>query len=116
MTITGGGQLTPLTRFTKDIKSKASYFIRKKPEAVTMENFRDVLIFGDMASRPIEELAVLVQEVFLPILSNTGNHKGWPRVVAEDVVSHVQSFQNTVYQVSENKSQIIPFCSWCLML
>lgn len=94
-----GGQLTPMTHFSSQIKSKASYFIRKKDEAVTLENFRDVLIFGDMAGKPVEELAVLVEEVFLPLLSNEGNQKGWPQVVADDVISHVQAFNNIVYQV-----------------
>lgn len=96
---TGGGQLTPVTRFSSQIRSKASYFIRKKNETVTMENFRDVLIFGDMGGKPVEELATLVEEVFVPLLSNADNQKGWPQVVADDVINHVQAFNSIVYQV-----------------
>lgn len=65
-----------------------------------MENFRSVLVFGDSAGKPVEELAVLTEEVFLPLLSNPENTKWWPNVVAEDVIAHVQAFRNTVYQVS----------------
>lgn len=65
-----------------------------------MENLRSVLTFGDMSGKPIEDLSVLVEGVFVPLMSNPGNQVGWPKVVAQDVVSHVRSFKNTVDQVS----------------
>lgn len=101
MSITAGGLLLPMTQFSSQLRTKFSYFIRKKNEIVTMENFRSVLVFGDSAGKPVEELAVLTEEVFLPLLSNTENTKWWPKVVAEDVVAHVQAFRNTIYQVGE---------------
>ncbi|KAJ8974481.1 hypothetical protein NQ317_016135 [Molorchus minor] len=58
--------LTPLTKFDLQIKQKFAYFIRRKPEAVTMENFRDVLTFGDMSGKPVDELAVLIEECLCP--------------------------------------------------
>ncbi|XP_028130568.2 dynein beta chain, ciliary-like [Diabrotica virgifera virgifera] len=100
LTIPLTGQLTPLTSFTPQVKQKFTYFIRKKKEVVTMENFRDILCFGDMAGRPIEEMGILLDGVFVPVLSNVENQKGWPKVVANDVVSHVRSFKNTVEQVT----------------
>lgn len=99
MTITAGGQLLPMTQFSNQLRSKFSYFIRKKKEIVSMENFRNVLVFGDSAGKPVEELAVVTEEIFLPLLSNPENTKWWPTVVTEDVVAHVQAFKNTVYQV-----------------
>lgn len=74
---------------------------------MSMDNFREVLIFGDMAARPVEELAVLTEEIFLPLLSNDQNHHGWPKVVAEDVVAHVQAFKNVVYQVCAKLSVVL---------
>lgn len=99
MMITAGGQLLPMTQFTNQLRTKFSYFIRKRKEVVTMENFRSLLMFGDSAGKPVEELAVLTEEVFLPLLSNPENTKWWPKVVAQDVIAHVQAFRNTVYQV-----------------
>lgn len=109
MMMTAGGQLLPMTQFTNQLRSKFSYFIRKKNEIVTMENFRKVLIFGDSAGKPVEELAVLTEEVFLPLLSNPENSKWWPKIVVEDVVAHVQAFRNTVYQVSDCQFKIFLF-------
>nr|CAH7754609.1 unnamed protein product [Callosobruchus chinensis] len=108
MTIPATGQLTPMTSFTNQIKQKFTYLIRKKEEVVTMENFREVLAFGDMAGKPVDELAVLMEGVFVPILSNPKNQRGWPKVVTEDVVSHVRNFKNTVDQIrGAMKSQTI---------
>lgn len=99
MTIPSTGVLTPLTAFSPMVKQKFSYFIRKKKEEVTMENFREVVSFGDMGGKPIEELSVLMEGVFVPILSNPKNQQGWPKVVCEDVELHVRTFKNTVEQV-----------------
>lgn len=100
LTITTGGLLTPFAHFNSQIKGKWTYFIKKREGIVTMANFYDLVLFGDMAGKPIEELSVLLDTVFLPILSNPGNQKGWPQVVADDVVAHVRSFKNAVEQVS----------------
>lgn len=35
----------------------------------------------------------------MPLLSNKGNHRNWPAVVAQDVSQHVHSLKSTVYQV-----------------
>ncbi|CAH0551274.1 unnamed protein product [Brassicogethes aeneus] len=108
LTIPGSGLLTPYTTFNPQIKQKYSYFIRKKAEVLTMENFRDVVAFGDMAGKPIDELAVLLEGVFAPILSHPGNQKGWPKVVAKDVMQHVQDFRNIVEQIrGAMKSQTV---------
>lgn len=38
-------------------------------------------------------------QIFVPLLSNPGNHKNWPPIVAQDVSQHVHSLKSTVYQV-----------------
>lgn len=99
ITIPSTGLLTPCTSFNPQIKQKFTYFIRKLPEPVTMENFRKVLIFGDMSGKPIEDMSILVEGVFVPLLSNSANQTGWPKVVSQDVITHVRAFKNTIDQV-----------------
>ncbi|KAF2900340.1 hypothetical protein ILUMI_05842 [Ignelater luminosus] len=99
MTINAGGQLQPVTEFPNNLKTKSSYFIRKQKEIITWENFREILLFGDMSPKPVEELAVLIEEVFVPLLTNPANQQGWPKVVADDVLKHVYAFRNNVYQI-----------------
>lgn len=100
LTIPATGALTPFTSFNPQIKQKFTYFIRKQEETVTMDNLRTVLSFGDMSGKPVEDLSILVEGVFVPLMSNPDNQAGWPRVVAQDVITHVRLFKNTVDQVS----------------
>lgn len=75
------------------------YFIKKHPEAVPKEDCKSFLIVGDLATRTIEQLSCLVDDVFVPLLSNEANHVGWPEMVAQDVKRHVHNLKSTVYQV-----------------
>nr|CAD7453301.1 unnamed protein product [Timema tahoe] len=99
MTLNPAGQLIPVLGFPASIRNKAVYFIKRDKETITGENFRRRLVFGDMAPKPVDELATLVEEVFVPLLSNPMNHKGWPKVAADDVIKHVHELKNAVYEV-----------------
>lgn len=57
------GVLVPFLKIPPTGWIKASYFIKKNPVKITKENYRNVIIPGDMASKPIEELSILVEEV-----------------------------------------------------
>ncbi|XP_018352750.1 PREDICTED: dynein heavy chain 9, axonemal-like [Trachymyrmex septentrionalis] len=96
--LTSAGMLVPFLEITPG-RIKTSYFIKKYPVEITKKNYRSVIIPGDMASKPIEELSVLVEEAYVPILSNPKNHKGWPRVIGEDVKKHVYDLRNLICQV-----------------
>ncbi|KAK0087408.1 hypothetical protein PV325_001063 [Microctonus aethiopoides] len=83
-------------------KTKLSYFVRRQPINITEVNYRDELIPGDMSSKPIDELDTLIREVYLPILSNSNNHEGWPAVVVDDVKKQVLNLQNSIAQFRGN--------------
>ncbi|EGI59469.1 Dynein beta chain, ciliary [Acromyrmex echinatior] len=97
--LNAAGTLVPLLEIPAIGRIKTSYFIKKNPVAITKKNYRDIIIPGDMASKPIEELSVLVEEAYVPILSNPKNHKGWPRVIGEDMKKHVYDLRNLICQV-----------------
>nr|CAD7439422.1 unnamed protein product [Timema bartmani] len=63
MTLNPAGQLIPVLGFPASIRNKAVYFIKRDKETITGENFRRRLVFGDMAPKPVDELATLVEEV-----------------------------------------------------
>ncbi|XP_071446269.1 dynein beta chain, ciliary-like [Hetaerina americana] len=95
-----GGLLIPSHNFpTTALKHKGLYFVKRSEGPIPKENIRGAIIFGDMAPNPIDELSTLVDEVFVPVLSNINNHIGWPAVVSEDVKKHVQFLSALVYQV-----------------
>ncbi|KAJ9585775.1 hypothetical protein L9F63_002412, partial [Diploptera punctata] len=92
-------QLQAFNSFPVSLKSKGVYFIKRQRGPIPKENISHHIILGDMAVKPIEQLAALVDEVFVPLLSNPANHKMWPPIVAQDILKHVHSLKSTVYQV-----------------
>ncbi|XP_003402030.4 dynein axonemal heavy chain 17-like [Bombus affinis] len=67
--LTPAGVLVPYLEITQS-KRKQTYFLKRKPQKVTEDNYKDLLIPGDMAPNPIEELAVLVEDVSSLTFSN----------------------------------------------
>ncbi|XP_025160705.1 dynein beta chain, ciliary-like [Harpegnathos saltator] len=93
------GVLIPFLGIPATARAKTSYFAKRSPVEITRQNYRDVVMPGDMAPKPIEELSVLIEEAYVPILSNPKNHRGWPRVVGEDVRKHVCDLRSVICQV-----------------
>ncbi|KAG9431525.1 dynein beta chain, ciliary [Apis mellifera carnica] len=96
--LTPANVLIPLLEITQ-AKRKQSYFLKRKPQVITEDNYKQMLIPGDMAPNPIEELAVLVEQAYVPILSNPKNHVGWPEVVRKDVKKQVYNLRTLIWQV-----------------
>lgn len=80
------------------------YFIKKQTMPVPREDCSDFLIVGDLATRCIDQLSSLVDEVFVPLLSNEDNHTGWPEMVSQDVQKQTHNLKSTVYQVRKDNS------------
>ncbi|KAK1137302.1 hypothetical protein K0M31_001815 [Melipona bicolor] len=96
--LTPAGLLVPYLEITQS-KRKQTYFLKREPQMVTEHNYKDLLIPGDMAPNPIEELAVLVEDAYVPILSNPKNHVAWPEIVRKDVKKQVYDFRSLIWQV-----------------
>lgn len=61
--MSSSGQLTPQIGYPSGLKSKACFFYRKEKEVITPENMKDILLFGDLPTKPVEALSVLVDQV-----------------------------------------------------
>lgn len=57
-------QLLLCTSFPVSLKSKATYFIKRRRQPVPKTDIAETLVLGDMATKPIEQLATLVDEVY----------------------------------------------------
>lgn len=73
--------------------------MKKLSEPIPKENVCNYLVVGDLATRSIDQLSTLVDEVFVPLLSNEENYCDWPEIVAQDVQKQVHNLKSTVYQV-----------------
>lgn len=61
-------QLFAMDSFPVPLKTKAIYFVKIAKVVVPKDNPSSVLIIGDMASKPIEQLATIVDDVSIKLL------------------------------------------------
>ncbi|XP_015187538.1 PREDICTED: dynein beta chain, ciliary-like [Polistes dominula] len=93
------GAIIPSLGIQLSSRVKSSYFIKREPVKITKDNYRKMIILGDMAPKPIEEAATLIEEVYLPILTNPANQTGWPLVAKEDVKKHIYDLRSLFHQI-----------------
>jgi len=49
-------------------------------------------IHGEISENPLETLAAISQDVFVPMLTSPVNQQGWPDVVAKEVTENMHKF------------------------
>lgn len=93
-------ELVPTTSFPPSLKRKAVYFLKKNMGQPLSEKLDNDLIMGDLGTNPLEFLSILLEEVYMPLLSNPKNLELWPDVVAFDVLRHFHQLNGAVYVIS----------------
>lgn len=53
-----------------------------------------------MSQRPMNDISILLDEIYYPMLNNSANQSGWPDVIKKDVDLHIQDLRNTIAEVS----------------
>ncbi|XP_037350847.1 dynein axonemal heavy chain 17 isoform X1 [Talpa occidentalis] len=97
LTLHHSGAVVPCLGFPATLKSKGVYFFKKKLSNVTKNNYKDLLIYGDIGPAPVEQLIAIVEEVLYSLLNQSENMVGWPRVVSEDIVKQVHKLKNEMF-------------------
>lgn len=97
VTVNHYGGLIALETLSKTLPYKGCYFIRKTlPLPLNQTNFRELLIYGDTTTHTVEELAVVVEEVYYPLLNNQANQVSWPEELQKDIEAKVQLLRDVV--------------------
>lgn len=106
ITVNHYGALLARDVLTKEFPYKSCFFIRKSiPLAFKSNNFRQCLISGDTTSaHAVEELAILVEEVYHPLLNNRLNQVHWPEELRKDIEKKVQCLRDVA---SEAKGTLL---------
>ncbi|XP_058902457.1 dynein axonemal heavy chain 17 isoform X5 [Kogia breviceps] len=94
LTLNPAGMIIPCLGFPASLKSKGMYFVKKKPENISKDNYKDRLVYGDISPSPVDQLTAIVEEVLYSLLNQSENVSGWPRVVSEDIVKQVHKLKN----------------------
>lgn len=98
--LNNGTTVTPFLNFQSNVKGTYLYFFRKPDvHELTIENMYDSLILGTCSTNPIQDLNVMANDVFVPVLTNPLNQKQWPLVVVSDVGQKLQELRNNIAEV-----------------
>ncbi|KAL8567586.1 hypothetical protein ACOMHN_054399 [Nucella lapillus] len=101
VTTNSAGLFQASSKWPSQYKTNGCYFVKKQPCKINPDSkMNSVILSGAISTSPIEQLCLLVDEVFLPIFENERNQKFWPKVVAQDVCRNVVSLKCNVFMVS----------------
>ncbi|KAJ1566553.1 hypothetical protein HK405_009349, partial [Cladochytrium tenue] len=94
-------ELLPAVVFPPFLKKKSVYFLKNTPgQPVQSPELDRELTIGDLTANPLEFLSTLLEEVYLPLLTNPRNLESWPEVVANDVLRYFHQLNGAVYVIA----------------
>eukprot|EP00939_MAST-03C_sp_MAST-3C-sp1_P003423 g3423.t1 len=69
-------------------KKKGIVFLKPKPMIVDKISAAKELICSEITKNPLEHLEKVIAEVYLPLIGNSRNQKGWGDVASKDIMDH----------------------------
>ncbi|XP_033840356.1 dynein heavy chain 9, axonemal isoform X2 [Periophthalmus magnuspinnatus] len=99
VTVTAAGALQPANSIMSSSKNKVVYFVKRNQTALRAESMKDSMLYGELSYAPLQHFCGLVEEVVVPLLSNSRNHTAWPQVVSQDIRHHLHTLQSNVFVV-----------------
>ncbi|XP_041937573.1 dynein heavy chain 11, axonemal [Alosa sapidissima] len=77
-------------------RTKILCVLKKRRSRVSKTGFRTELRLGEVSGFPMDHAPVLIAEVLVSVLTNPGNHGGWPRLLSEDLRRHMEKLKSRV--------------------
>lgn len=103
-----GKELAATTKPPPKFKKKTMYFVKSQPVKLDNETIKTHVIHGEIGENPLETLAAVAQDVFMPLLTSPPNQQGWPDVVAKEVTENMHRFvSNVVVTIGQMKGQTL---------
>lgn len=122
ISLASNGILVPVLGFPVPTRSKSCYFVKTSSVALTKDNLCEVseqifclyythlakylifqvIVFGDVSWKSMEQLAVFFDAVAYPLLINAGNRTMWPQCVVKDVDDKLKDLLNTITDIKGN--------------
>jgi len=103
------GKYISATSGPKNMESKGLYFLKIAATQVRMEAIDNQVLVNDLDSmHPLEQLLLVAQEIYFPLMSNPKNQEGWPEVITKEVTDNLHRFlANTSIAVGQNAGNTI---------
>ena len=75
---------------------KCYLFMNSPPSRLDLENI-PLITHLEIGTNPLKYLHTLSNEVFVPILQNPGNQKGWTDLISKDLMEKLNTFNANMY-------------------
>lgn len=103
-----GKDLVAANKPPAKLRKKTIFFIKTVPGKLDNESFKKNVIHGEIGESALESLALVSQDVFMPLLTSTANQQGWPDVVAKEVTENLHKFvSNVQVTIGQTKGQTV---------
>ena len=87
------GKFTAAAGAPKVMKGKGLYFTKTSTCKVRLEAIQNQVLVHDLdGNKPLEQLLLIAQEIYFPLMSNFKNHEAWPEVIAKEVTDNMNRF------------------------
>jgi dynein heavy chain len=86
--------------------SKAIYFVKENSICLTSDNVADEVTVNEMLPDSLNQLQLLLSEVYVPLLTNPANQQGWGEVTSKAVADGLHKFlANVSITLSQTKGE-----------
>ncbi|MEW5311809.1 MAG: hypothetical protein WDW38_003494 [Sanguina aurantia] len=103
-----GKELAAANKPPAKFRKKTVYFLKIQEAKLDKDTIKKLVIHGEIGENPLETLAVIAQDVFMPILTSPANQQGWPDVVAKEVTENMHKFVSNVFvTIGQMKGQTL---------
>lgn len=87
-----GGTLDVSDQPVKAPKASLFYFVKLNKSPVSSTNISKEVIYGDIASDPLEHMATLTQRIYHPIVASRETAQVWNETIAKEVQDNFDTF------------------------
>jgi len=81
---------------SKGSKGKTIAFVKSEAEKLTLATLKTTVLQNDITGMPLEHLERIIQDVYMPLLSNPANQEGWGEVASKEVLDKLHGFLASV--------------------
>jgi dynein heavy chain len=81
----------------KQIKKKSVLFLKPLKNVVKNETIEQQLVAVELSTGPLEQLSMMANEIFMPLLSHPDCREQWSETVQRDIMDKMHAFLANLY-------------------
>ena len=89
-----------ISKFPGQLKKKSVFFMKKAPGVQVSQKIEQDVIVGDLAGSQVEQLSLVLDNIYSPLIDNGKNVDQWSHVVGKDIKRHFSKLQGAAYSLS----------------